>query len=101
MRQLEFRFTLDKNVPAEPGFRDVYIRIITPDEVLLQKPAEGGRFEFEGSKVPYSIKRQVEYGGEATTLTMYWDIEEYLVEGSYRVEIFADGYIIGRFSFAL
>ena len=101
MRQLEFRFTIDKNVTAEPGFRDIYMRIITPDEVLLQKPAESGHFNFEGGKVPYSIKRQVEYGGEATTLTMYWDIEEYLVEGNYRVEIFADGYIIGRFTFAL
>ena len=77
------------------------MRIITPDEVLLQKSAESGHFNFEGGKVPYSIKRQVEYGGEATTLTMYWDIEEYLVEGNYRVEIFADGYIIGRFTFAL
>lgn len=101
MKQLEFVFTIDQNVTATPGFRDVYMRILTPDDLLLQKPSESGRFDFEGGMVPYSIKRQVEYGGEATTLTMYWDIEEYLIEGTYRVELFADGYIIGRFTFTL
>ncbi|MDO5016780.1 MAG: hypothetical protein Q4E10_00250 [Porphyromonas sp.] len=101
MKQIEFLFTIDKNVTAEPGFREVYMRISTPDDLLLEKPAESGTFDFEGGQVPYSIKRQVEYGGEPTTLTMYWDIEEYLIEGTYRVELFADGYIIGRFTFEL
>lgn len=101
MKQLQFTFTIDKNITAQPGMRDVYMRISTPDDVLLQKPSESGSFTFEGGKVPYSIKRQVEYGGESTTMTMYWSIEEYLIEGTYRVEIFADGYVIGRFNFTL
>lgn len=101
MKQLQFTFTIEKNVTAKPGFRDIYMRISTPDDVLLQKPSESGTFSFEGSSVPYSIKRQIEYGGESTSVTMYWNIEEYLIEGSYRVELFADGYIIGRFNFSL
>ncbi len=101
MRQLEFRFTIDKNVTAEPGYRDIYVRISTPDDILLQKGSESGTFDFEGSQVAYSIKREVEYGGDATSVTMYWDIEEYLIEGVYRVELFADGYIIGRYTFTL
>lgn len=101
MKQLQFVFTIDKNITAQPGFRDIYMRISTPDEVLLQKPSESGNFSFEGGNVPYSIKRQIEYGGESVTVTMYWNIEEYLIEGTYRVELFADGYIIGRFNFSL
>lgn len=101
MKQLEFAFTIDKNITATPGQREVYMRISTPDDILLQKPSERGTFAFEGGNVAYSIKRQIEYGGEALPLQMYWDIEEYLIEGTYRVEIFADGYIIGRFTFSL
>lgn len=101
MKQLEFNFTVDRNVTAEPGYRDIYMRISTPDDVLLQKPSESGRFDFEGGQVAYSISRQIEYGGEAVPVTMYWDIEEYLIEGTYRVELFADGYVIGRFTFKL
>lgn len=101
MKQLQFVFNIEKNVTAQPGFRDIYMRISTPDDVLLQKPSESGNFSFEGGSVPYSIKRQIEYGGESTSVTMYWDIEEYLIEGNYRVELFADGYIIGRFNFTL
>lgn len=101
MKQLRFVFTVEKNVTAQPGFRDIYMRISTPDDVLLQKASESGNFSFEGGSVPYSIKKQIEYGGESTTVTMYWDIEEYLIEGNYRVELFADGYVIGRFNFSL
>ncbi|MDO5035406.1 MAG: hypothetical protein Q4D93_00405 [Porphyromonas sp.] len=101
MRQLEFTFQLDQNVTAEPGFKEIYMRIIKPDDTLLSQPAISGTMPFEGGQVPYSISRQVEYAGEAIPVTMYWDIEEFLVEGTYRVELFADGYLIGRQSFTL
>jgi uncharacterized membrane protein len=39
--------------------------------------------------------RIVEYGGEETGVTLYWDIEEYLMAGTYKVDIFADGSHIG------
>jgi hypothetical protein len=34
-------------------------------------------------------------------VTMYWDVEEYLHPGKYRVDIFADGYLIGSKEFEL
>lgn len=47
------------------------------------------------------MKKLVEYDGEELPVTMYWNIEEFLSPGTYRVDIFADGNLIGRKSFTL
>lgn len=101
MKQLQFDFTLDANVTAETGYKDIYLRLSNPQDQLLQQPSTSGTFAFEGGHVPYSAVRQVEYGGSAMPITMYWDIQEYLMEGIYRVELFAEGYLIGRYTFTL
>lgn len=101
IKQLQFSFNIDSNVTAEPGFKDIFMRITTPEGQLLEQSGASGSFSFEGANVPYSISRQIEYGGEQTSLTMYWDVQEYLPEGSYQAEIFAEGYLIGRYSFTL
>lgn len=101
MKQLEFTFQLDRNVTAEPGMKTIYLRITKPDGILLEQPGVSGTFPFESGQVPYSVSRQVEYGGEPVSMTIYWDIQEFLIEGSYQVEFFADGYMIGRSTFSL
>jgi hypothetical protein len=32
-------------------------------------------------------------------MTIFWDVAESLSPGTYRVEIFADGYVIGKKTF--
>ena len=100
MKQLEITFSLDRNITAEPGMKEIYLRLYKPDDTLLTKPGSG-TFTFEGGDVPYSISREVEYQGELVAVTLYWNVDEYLPEGSYRLEIFADGYLIGRAAFSL
>ena len=56
---------------------------------------------FEGKDINYSMKKVIEYEGEELPVTMYWDIEEFLSPGDYRVDIFADGNLIGRKKFTL
>lgn len=100
MKQFKISFAIDQNITTEPGMKNVYVRLYKPDDTLLLKSTYG-TFSFEGGEIPYSISRQIEYTGEATSLDMYWDIDEYLSEGTYRLEIFADGYLVGRSSFTL
>mgnify|MGYP000855192286 FL=1 len=47
------------------------------------------------------MKRIVEYGGEEIPVTMYWDIEEFLMPGTYKADIFADGHHIGTHRFEM
>jgi len=100
MEKLEVRFTINKNITAQPGEKTVYIRIQTPADDILTKNANN-TFLYENKQIPYSEKRILEYTGEETTMQIYWLIEEFLQPGAYRVDIFADGYLIGRKSFQL
>ncbi len=101
MKQLQIIFQVDRNVTAEPGMKTIYVRLSKPDGSLMQQSGESGTMPFESGQVPYSVSRQIEYSGEPTQVSLYWDIQEYLPEGSYVAEIFADGYKIGRYSFSL
>jgi molecular chaperone GrpE (heat shock protein) len=93
-------FTIAKNITAEPGERIIYVRIMTPDgNVLTKNPSN--TFPFENGNLQYSIKRIIEYGGEEMPVTVYWNIEEYLMPGTYKVDIFADGNHIGSHSFTM
>lgn len=93
-------FTIVKNITAETGERTLYIRITKPDNDVLTKNASN-TFSYENRTLGYSIKKYIEYKGEEMPLTVYWDVEEFLYAGSYRVDIFADGTLIGSQRFTL
>lgn len=93
-------FTLVKNITAETGERTLYVRITKPDNSVLTK-SEANTFAYENRQLTYSIKKYIEYTGEEQAVTVYWDVEEYLYAGEYRVDIFAEGTLIGQQSFTL
>ena len=100
MEQFVINFKNAKNVTAPVGEKVVYVRIMKPDDDILVK-SRGDVFTFEGKDINYSIKKMIEYEGEEVPVTMYWNIEEFLSPGTYRVDIFADGNLIGQRSFTL
>ncbi len=93
-------FTLVKNITAETGERTLYVRITKPDNSILTKN-DSNTFEYENRQLPYSIKKYIEYTGEEQQVTVYWNVEEYLYAGEYRVDIFAEGTLIGQQNFTL
>lgn len=98
--KLKINFTIVKNITAETGERTLYIRITKPDNDVLSKSASN-TFPYENRELVYSIKKYIEYNGEEQNVTVYWDVEEFLYAGSYRVDIFSDGTLIGSQSFSL
>lgn len=89
-------FVITKNITAQTGNRPVYVRITKPTNEVLTK---GGTFEYENRTLEYSMKKDIEYTGEEQSVTMYWDVTEFLSAGTYRVSIFADGNNIGNTTF--
>ena len=71
---------------------ELYVRIQTPNGQVL---TNGGTFDYENRSLQYSMKKQVEYTGNETPVSMFWNISEFLSEGTYKVSIFADGHMIG------
>ena len=100
MEQFVVDFRIGKNITAPVGEKTIYVRIMKPDDDILLK-SRADVFTFEGKEINYSMKKLVEYDGEELSVTMYWNIEEFLSPGTYRVDIFADGNLIGRKSFTL
>lgn len=100
VEQLIVSFLITKNITAAPGERTIYVRIMKPDGDALVK-SRSNVFQYENREINYSMKRVVEYGGEELSVTLYWNVEEYLMPGTYRADIFADGNLIGSRSFTL
>lgn len=98
--KFRINFTIVKNITAETGERALYVRITKPDNDVLTKNASD-TFPYENRDLTYSIKKYIEYTGEEQAVTVYWDVEEFLYAGSYRVDIFSGGSLIGSHSFTL
>ena len=99
--KLQITFAIAKNVTAATGEKMIYARLRKPDGDIMIKN-DNNLFAFEGSEIPYSCAKMIEYAGEEIgEVVMYWDVDEYLFPGEYEVEIFADNYVIGRGAFSL
>lgn len=98
--KLTIGFTVVKNITAPTGERTLYVRIMKPDNDVLTKNASA-TFPYENRELTYSIKKYIEYTGEEQAITVYWDVNEFLYAGKYRVDVFADGTRIGSGQFTL
>lgn len=102
IQKLQVSLTLSKNNTAKRGAKDIYVRIMRPDQLLLTQ-SENDVFQFENLKIPFSAKREVNYEGMELPINIFWDNSGHsqLPAGSYTVDVFADGYNIGTSTFVL
>ena len=93
---IRISFVLGKNVTSKRGAKNVYARIIRPDQQLLTK-SDNDLFQFEDLRIPYSAVREVTYEGQDLPVAIYWDNkgETPFAVGNYTIDIFADGNNIG------
>lgn len=97
-KALQVSFSIAKNVTAPSGMKTVYVRITSPTGAVL---GGGGTFSYENRNLECSMKKTIEYTGNETPMTLYWNIAQSMVEGTYKVSIFADGNMIGSKNFSL
>lgn len=95
---LQFNYTIAKNVTAQPGNKTIYLRITRPDDDVLTK-SPNNVFTYENKDIAYSASKNFEYTGDALNDVIYWKVGEILPKGNYRAEFFADGNRIGSFTF--
>jgi chromosome segregation ATPase len=102
IQKIQVSFTLGKNNTAPRGAKNLYIRIMRPDQLLLTQ-SEKDIFRFENLQIPFSAMREVNYEGMELPVNIFWDNTEHprLIPGTYTVDIFADGYNIGTSTFVL
>lgn len=99
-KKIMISFRIPKNVTAEVGNKTIYARLMDVNDNLL-KGDNNGTFGFENKNIEYSIKKDIEYNGEDTDISLYWDVNVSLLEGQYRLALFCDGNMIGQQKFNL
>ncbi len=87
--------TLPRNITAKRGAKNIYVRIMRPDQLLLSK-SPNDLFQFENLRIQYSAAREVNYEGNELPVALFWDNEgQPFMTGVYTVDVFADGNNIG------
>ena len=52
-------------------------------------------------KINVSSKRTINYQNENTDLCIYYEVDNSIEAGNYKIEIFAEGFLIGKTSLGL
>ncbi|MBO4370523.1 MAG: hypothetical protein J5808_04070 [Paludibacteraceae bacterium] len=99
IERIEICFDLRRNITAERGLKQVFVRVTDPNGKLLESP-RAEKFPFEGQNLGFTCKKEVEYNGENTPVCMYYTLPEAPSEGIYTITIFAEGNILGERNFS-
>lgn len=94
---------IGENRISKAGKKTIYLRIISPDGVVLESGDADSRFEFNGVSGKYSIKRVIDYKNEAMDLCIFYTMDEEAEKatGKYIVEMYESGMLIGKADFDL
>ena len=95
--------TLYENRIAKAGDKNIYVRIISPDGVVLEDVGNpAATFSFEGVSGKFSAKRIIDYQNQTIDeVCIFYDIRNGLATGLYKVEIYDEDSKIGDAEFEL
>lgn len=96
-------FTLGENPLVASGKKNIYIRLVRPDNIVVLK-SKYDTFVFNGQTLPFSLREDVDYQGKAMKVCVDWtkkDTDKQAMKGKYMVTVFADDKEIGTGSFDL
>jgi hypothetical protein len=93
-------FVLRANKVTAAGEKSIYLRILRPDQVLLGSP-DLQMFEYGEEQLPASASRIVNYENEDLPVSIFWTNDGEIVPGEHKVELYAEGKMIGSSSFVL
>jgi FlaG/FlaF family flagellin (archaellin) len=98
--KLRICFTLRENPLAKAGPKEVFMRIIRPDSLVITSSPDN-LFDYKGNKIIYSASRGVDYINQDIEMCIYMDNTGDFIIGNYSVELYLEDNIIGRTSFML
>jgi len=98
VEKLKVCWEIPENEVADPGEKTFYVRIIGPDGITLALESSGSgviNSATDNSPTQYTISTTVNYDQKATNACAYWTQSAPFSKGSYAVNIYQDGYLIG------
>jgi hypothetical protein len=98
--KLRICFTLRENPLAKAGQKEVYMRVIRPDSLVITSSPDN-LFEYKNNKIIYSAFRVVDYMNQDVEMCIFMDNTGDFIIGNYSVELYLEDNIIGRTNFML
>jgi cell division protein ZapB len=99
VQKIRTRFTLAENKVIDRGSVDLYIRVVGPDGAVMSSMQDA--FNSNGQSLNYTLKETVDYANADTPVEVSWAKGTQFAIGTYNVEIYHSGTMIGKSSIQL
>ncbi len=98
--KLRVCFTLRENPIAKAGQKDVFMRVLRPDSLIITSSPDN-LFDYKGKRLIYSANRVADYLNQDIDICIFLDNTGDFIPGNYSVELYLEDNIIGRATFML
>jgi Tfp pilus assembly protein PilN len=99
LENLRTCFTLRENALASAGQKEVFMRVIRPDSLVITTSSDN-IFNYKGNRLVYSASRMVDYLNQDIEMCIFLQNTGDFILGNYSVELYLENNIIGKSTFA-
>ncbi|MBK9736811.1 MAG: hypothetical protein IPO92_18370 [Saprospiraceae bacterium] len=104
VEMLRVCFLTETNMVTSSGQKKFYIRIINPQGETIAVEDKGSGVltnKLDNTQVRYTTSGEVTYKNEDTNACIDWSISDSLPKGEYKIEIYNNGFPVGKGQFKL
>lgn len=100
--KIKISFNLAKNDVAPKATKEIMMRLIEPDGSTLYNLSTGsGTFLLNGEETYYTAKREIVFDNTQQPVSFVYSKGAEYKRGEHTVELYADGFLIGKTTFTL
>ena len=96
---LRIAFDIVENHIAESGTKQIYLRLVAPDNNVMSSPANGSGniTTSKGEQVAYSVVKEIALTKDLPVkdVTVDWNQDGHYQKGTYNIEIYSEGFKVG------
>jgi predicted nuclease with TOPRIM domain len=92
-------FTIQENLVADRGAKDIYVRVLSPDGAVMS--TSGDTFLINGQSTLFTSRESIMYENRNTDLCVFSDKGSKYIPGKYTIELYCEGSQIGITSLVL
>jgi hypothetical protein len=104
VEMLRVCFLTETNMVTTSGQKKFFIRIINPQGETMAIDDSGSGVltnKLDNSQVRYTTSGEITYKNEDTNACIDWTLSEKLLKGDYKIEMFNNGFLVGKGQFKL
>ena len=104
INMLRVCFQTETNRVTPAGNKKFYLRIVNPQGETIAVEDKGSGVltnKLDNTQVRYTTSGEIQYNNEDTNACIDWTLDDKLPKGNYNIEMFNNGYPVGKGAFVL